>query len=197
MYPLAIVNLTIKYINIGVPQGSVLGPFLFLIYINDISNITDDVGKNKYNLMMFADDTNIFMSNKNLHLLKEDAESIMNKLCAWFKCNRLTLSIEKTNYSIFHRHRTKIPSFLDNLKFEQHSIQRLTTVKYLGLYLDDKLTWTDHTTQTSKKLTKIISFVKIIKHYVPEKCKEQLIVSCVMDSPQQCVIGDYIIAREL
>ena len=73
-----------KYINIGVLQGSVLGLFLFLIYINDISNITSDDGNNKYNLMLFADDTNIFMSNKNLHLLKEDAESIMNKLCAWF-----------------------------------------------------------------------------------------------------------------
>ena len=91
-----------------------------------------------------------------------------------FKCNRLTLSLEKTNYSIFHRPRAKIPSFLDNLKCEQHTIQRMTTVKYLGLYLDDKLTWTDHVTQTSKKLTRIISSFKIIKHFVPDKCKKQL-----------------------
>ena len=92
----------------------------------------------------------------------------------WFKANLLTLSVEKTNFSIFHRFRKKIPDDCNSLKFHNQVIKRSSHVKYLGVILDDTLSWSDHISYLSEKLVKIVSSFKIIKHYVPEKCKIQL-----------------------
>ncbi len=79
-------------IEIGVPQGSVLGLLLFLLYINDIAN---SVKKHPCKILLFADDTNVFKVHKHPIMLKQLAEIIMSDLCKWFITNRLTPSLEK------------------------------------------------------------------------------------------------------
>ncbi len=79
-------------IEIGVPQSSVLGPLLFLLYINDIAN---SVKKHPCKIMLFADHTNVFIVHKHPIMLKQLAEVIMSDLCDWFISNRLSLSLEK------------------------------------------------------------------------------------------------------
>ena len=76
--------------------GSILGPILFLIYINDIVNIS-----NLLHLILFADDTNIFMHHKNLEKLFEILNEELDKLTNWFVSNRLSLIVKKTNFIIF------------------------------------------------------------------------------------------------
>ena len=86
-----------SYISCGVPQGSVLGPLLFLIYINDIHCCV----QTENCIRLFADDTNIFLSGKNLIQLKSQAEEILHNLYKWFSVNKLTMNIEKSCFSIF------------------------------------------------------------------------------------------------
>ena len=84
-------------ITCGIPQGSVLGPLLFLIYINDLPNISKVL-----NFYLFADDTNIYYESDSLQELEKVINKELNKLNLWLNVNRLSLNIDKTNYIIFH-----------------------------------------------------------------------------------------------
>ncbi len=95
----------IQNINIGVPQGYVLGPLLFLVYINDISNA---ISSNACHIMLFADDTNLFLKGTDLLSLKRETEKALVEISTWFAQNKLTMSLEKKQYSIFHAKNKKI-----------------------------------------------------------------------------------------
>ena len=160
-----------KTISTGVPQGSVLGPLLFLLYVNDILNA---ISTPNVKLMMFADDTNLFLSGKNVIQIKRDIETASEELYDWFKTNKLTLNIEKTCFSIIHSAHRNIPAECSSLTISNQVIKRTDCVKYLGVDLDDKLKWNQHIDNLSKYLIKCASSFKLIKHLIPYKCKRQL-----------------------
>ena len=87
----------LKDVSCGVPQGSVLGPLLFLMYINVLPNVSD-----KLNFYLFADDTNIYYESKDLQNLEHVMNNELKHLSLWLKVNRLALNINKTNFLIFH-----------------------------------------------------------------------------------------------
>jgi len=90
------VTSTLKPISCGVPQGSILGPLLFLLYINDMTSCC------KYlQFLLFADDTNLFYSNSDLWQLMQIVNDELDLLSDWFKANRLSLNVKKTNYMMF------------------------------------------------------------------------------------------------
>ena len=117
---------SIQEITCGVPQGSVLGPLLFLLYINDLPNISD-----KLQFFLFADDTNIYYESKDLKELEKTVNSELKKLTLWLNVNRLALNVSKTNFVIF-RSPKKIPDHNVTLLMNKCALEQKDHVKYLG-----------------------------------------------------------------
>ena len=118
----------------GVPQGSILGPLLFLLYINDLPRCSDLL-----HFILFADDTNILFSHHDPKCL----ETILNKELAaisnWFKLNKLSLNIKKTNFMIFKNKYNNKPDLDLKIIIENNNIVQVSTTKFLGVLIDDNL----------------------------------------------------------
>ena len=144
----------------GVPQGSVLGPLLFLIYINDLPDFSDVLKS-----FLFADDTNIYYEADNLH----DLEFIVNKelkgLHQWLSVNRLSLNISKTNFVIFHPYNRPLSESI-TLKINKKAITEKTRIKYLGALIDSTLCWKPHTDNLSKKIARAMGIMYKVRPFV-------------------------------
>ncbi len=124
--------------------------------------------------MLFADYTNVFIQAKNITDLISRTEALLKTLFEWLKDNRLLLSILKTEYSIFHNNRTQIPDHCNQLTFYNVTINRVTTAKYIGIVMDDTLTWEPHIKYLNDQLVKYTGIFKLISKLVQTKCKKQL-----------------------
>lgn len=143
----------VKY---GVPQGSVLGPLLFLLFINDLPlNIDAEC-------TLFADDTNILITGENEHILKENITLVTQQLSKWFKANGLILNESKTIAVSFH-HRMNKRTLKPDISFEKN-IQYAEFTKFLGINIEEHLSWDLHIGTVAKKLGKFKYAIQIIKH---------------------------------
>ena len=139
------INSTTATVTCGVPQGSVLGPLLFLIYMNDIYKAVPDI-----NVKLFADDTNVFLFDQNSKNLSLKAADCLNKLNDWFTANKLSLNLTKTCYMVFSSKKDDdIKLFLNNIE-----IEKVQSCKYLGIYIDDELNWQAHVNYVYNKIIK-------------------------------------------
>jgi len=118
---------------------------------------------------LFADDTNSFINSNDYTTLKKLLISTLKEIFNWCSDNKLSINIDKTCYSIFHKPNQKVPSFLNNIKINGNIIKREESTKYLGVLIDDTLSYKNHINDLTTKLTKIVNSFKIVKHYVPEK----------------------------
>lgn len=149
----------------GVPQGSVLGPLLFLIYINDLNNSLEYMHS-----INFADDTNLVYSNSDIDELFIDVEYDLENTIDWFRANKLSVNMDKTCYMIFRPRGNKDEPILNRLRVGNNILKEVDSTKFLGVYIDNKLSWTKHVYHLKSKLHQCKYLLSKVKVLLPEKC---------------------------
>ena len=166
---------TDQTVQIGVPQGSILGPILFLIYINDLTQFS---GQSQCNL--FADDALFYVHGKDLETINTKLQKSMDNVSLWYKCNKLTLNVKKSNIMLIHR-RKNINGNI-NVTINGAKLQQTDNVKYLGLYIDNKLQWHNHINNLCKTITKKLGMMNRTSKFVNKSTLIQMYKSFIMPS---------------
>jgi hypothetical protein len=174
---------SVRSIVCGVPQGSVLGPLLFILYINDIINCS-----NILKFILFADDTNLFYSNKNITELAKIMNFELAKVSTWFRANKLSLNASKTTFICFGskhlpRQNSPLELFLDG-----SVLMRTDNVKFLGVYLDEKLNWNIHLNHISNKISRGLGIMGRCRSIFPNNILQTLYYSLVYPYLIYCCI---------
>ena len=168
-------------VTCGVPQGSILGPVLFLIYINDIVNVSNILFP-----ILFADDSNVFYAGKDPNEMINIMNTELEKLSIWLKANKLSLNVKKTHYMFFCPPRKNV-SFSNKLLIEGESITQVSETKFLGIMVDAKLSWSNHINYISKKISKGIGILNKARKYLPKSCLTTLYYSFVYPYLNYCL----------
>ena len=160
----------------GVPQGSIFGPFLFIIYVNDLCQTSELL---KY--IMFADDTSLFCKSKSVITLFLKANIELKKNSEWFQASKLYLNEDKTRFTLFHKlqDRDNLPLQLPVLKINNYEIKRSSSIKFLGVMVDEHLKWKDHINVIENKLSKNLGLSHKAKQFLNAKAMKSLYFSFI------------------
>ena len=180
----------VQSVKFGVPQGSILGPLLFIIYINDLRLSTT------FKVNLFADDGYLSLSNSSEKELEQEVNFQLNKVNCWLQYNKLSLHPDKTTYLIFSRKKTKY-SF--DIKIGQVTLKESSETKYLGLLIDNKLSWKPHIKKIKSKLSSTCWALSRIRPYVNDNVLRNIYFGLIYPHLQYCIVcwGGSTQAKEL
>ena len=168
-------------LTVGTLQGSILAPLCFSIIINDFPNslLHSDI-------ILFADDSTPYLRGKNLPELLTKANTDLENIQAWLSANKLTINVDKTKYMIFSTPKQKCPTLQQNLELNGINIERVNQTRFLGVMIDDKLSWKQHTNMVLSKTRSSLSAITKIANYLNTSCLISLYHSLIESHIRYC-----------
>ena len=172
MYDITLVP-DICTLSTGVPQGSIIGPLLFLIYMNDIH-----IASKQFNFILYADDTNmispmcsfssqIALQSNSMTQLSHNINVELNNIQEWLSINKLSLNVKKTKFMIFHYRQRNIDNLILNLQISSEKIERVAEFNFLGLTVDENLNWNAHIQKASNKISRTLGVMCRLTNFLP------------------------------
>ena len=140
-------NSEIQTVSCGVPQGSILRPILFILYVNDLSKAS-----NKFVSIVLADDTTLLFEGHKIHSIVTSLNNELGKLIICLNANKLSINVSKTDYMAFHRARRKVD--YKDMKLNNYILQQVHFTKFVGIIIDDKIKWANHISYIINKIAK-------------------------------------------
>ena len=174
-----------KHVSYGVPQGSILGPLLFLLFINDLPLYTNNVYTDLY-----ADDTTVYDIQDSVEEIETNLQSTLNNLHAWCRDNGMILNSSKTKVLLVTttQKRQRLQNENLDLKFNNESLTMITNDKILGVYVDNNLTWSEHIKHLSRKITSSIWLLSKMKKFLSQGHRVQFYKSYIQPHIDFCNI---------
>lgn len=171
---------TPRLVQCGVPQGSILGPLLFLLFINDLCDLDS-----AFSPFVFADDTTLFLRGNNLDEMAQTANTELERISTWLKTNKLSINLKKTHYMHFTLHTSKRNTPM-NIKIDGHPIHSCEFTKFLGLTIDNRMNWSHHINSIANKISRNIGVLKKVKGLLPRKSLIQIYNSLILPYLNYC-----------
>lgn len=167
----------------GVPQGSILGPLLFNIFVNDLPDVVQTS-----KIMLYADDTTLYYASSCMSEMKEVLTRDLQCVSSWIEQNRLKLNVKKTQWMCLARKNRKTEALNLDVKMNGEVLQQCKKVKYLGVTIDNHLCWKDHIEEVRKKCFMGLIQLSKLRRSLPSSLKKLLYLSLVQPHLDYCSV---------